>query len=207
MGSEQFYTAQEAADLYGVAESTIRKYIRNGRLSASKHGKTWHIAASALRETFSESPDTPYDKPHSVAHGIPYAVQHTAHKERVQSLEAEFDDVRRENEKLKTDMERQIERANLEAQHLADSLEEKVLENQQLREQLSRSHEQIDALNRTIESLTQSLDQEQHLNALAQKNLATVTEQLSSSQQQLEDMRRWQQMSWWKRLFSTKKPH
>jgi len=99
MASERFYTAKEAANLYNVAESTIRKYIRNGRLSAEKHGKIWRISEFALLDTFPMSLSIPHDIPQS----IPHDAHHTAHLERLKSLEDELDKVRQENERLQSE--------------------------------------------------------------------------------------------------------
>ena len=74
MKSERYFTAQEAANLYGLAESTVRKYIRNDRLKATKHGKVWRIAESALVEAFPNRAPIPHVEPSPE----PDAVPHTA---------------------------------------------------------------------------------------------------------------------------------
>jgi excisionase family DNA binding protein len=73
MGSDRHFTAQEAATLYGIAESTVRKYIRNDRLKATKHGKVWRIAESALVEAFPNRAPIPHDEPCPEPHAVPRA--------------------------------------------------------------------------------------------------------------------------------------
>lgn len=52
----------EAAEIWGINESTIRKAIADGRLKPGqdcrKFGKQWVITAQAMRKTFSPYSDT-----------------------------------------------------------------------------------------------------------------------------------------------------
>ncbi|NLY38473.1 MAG: helix-turn-helix domain-containing protein [Firmicutes bacterium] len=44
----EFYTVEEVAGILKTTEHTIRKYIRNGQLSAYKVGKAWRIEKKDL---------------------------------------------------------------------------------------------------------------------------------------------------------------
>jgi len=64
-------------------------------------------------------------------------------------------------------------------------------------EQIHYLREQLVEKDRQIETLTRSLDHAQQLHGLAQKNIATLAEQLDTSKRMIEDMR----TPFWKRLF------
>mgnify|MGYP002725665426 CR=1 FL=1 len=108
MDSERHFTAQEAATLYGIAESTVRKHIRNGRLKATKHGKAWRIAGSALETAFPNRAPIPHAKPsgpHSDPHTAP--VDNASHVEngvlrgKLEASEFAHDATRRELEAMR----------------------------------------------------------------------------------------------------------
>lgn len=46
--AEKFYTIDQIAELLGMHHKTIRKFIREGQLGASKVGKQWRISGHAL---------------------------------------------------------------------------------------------------------------------------------------------------------------
>lgn len=48
-----FYTADQVADMLNMHPKTIRKYIREGKLKATKVGKQWRITGDELSQ-FSE---------------------------------------------------------------------------------------------------------------------------------------------------------
>lgn len=143
MAAEPFYTAKEAAELSSVAESTIRKYIRNGRLRAVKHGKTRQISATALCETFPDESIIPREKPHTV----PHAVAHTAHLERAKSAELERDLLRQENERLQRRLD-----------DTSNSIRALGQQNDRLLTELTESRLRSDAI---IQGLSQQLDRAQ----------------------------------------------
>jgi len=41
-------TTQEAAECLGITRGTVLVQIRNGRLSATKHGRDWNVSAAAV---------------------------------------------------------------------------------------------------------------------------------------------------------------
>ena len=43
-------TTQEAAARIGIDDSLVRRYCRDGRIEATKHGHGWWITATALRK-------------------------------------------------------------------------------------------------------------------------------------------------------------
>ena len=101
----------------------------------------------------------------------------------------------------------QLQRADVEIAHLTERVEEKTDQIEHLREQLPRRDDTIESLTREINHLTQVV-------AMSQKNIATLTDQLSvmrdseggdfklpPSESQLEGIR---QRPWWRRLFGRK---
>lgn len=67
----------------------------------------------------------------------------------------------------------------------------------QMQSKIDHLRSELAEKNRQIESLTQSLDHAQQLHGLAQKNIATLTEQIDTQRTVIEDMRR----PWWQRVF------
>ena len=47
---EMHYTIREACDTLKLADSTVRRYIREGKLKAQRIGRTWRISESAVAE-------------------------------------------------------------------------------------------------------------------------------------------------------------
>lgn len=123
-------TTTHAAEHFGVTAKTIRRWIRNGKLSASMRDGRWVVHLSNR------------DGSHDTHHG-----SHDAH------------------------LHSHLARADSEIAHLRD--------------QLDRRDEQVS-------HFTQLL-------AITQKNVAVLSEQLDTSRQAIEEMRR---RSWWQRIFS-----
>lgn len=47
---EQHYSIKEAAKRLAVSETTVRKYLKLGRLRAHRLGRIWRISESAIAE-------------------------------------------------------------------------------------------------------------------------------------------------------------
>lgn len=47
---EQHYSIKEAAKRLAVSETTVRKYIKLGKLRAHRIGRVWRISESAVAE-------------------------------------------------------------------------------------------------------------------------------------------------------------
>lgn len=58
---EKIYTLQEAADLLKVSTRSVLRYIKSGRLKATKIGQ-WRVNESALNEFLGQSTNQ-HDKP------------------------------------------------------------------------------------------------------------------------------------------------
>ena len=61
---EQHYSIKEAARRLAVSETTVRKYLKLGRLRAHRIGRVWRISESAVAEFLETNggQDTPPDK-------------------------------------------------------------------------------------------------------------------------------------------------
>jgi excisionase family DNA binding protein len=46
---EQMYTVEEAATQFHVSDQTVRQWLRTGKLKATKLGRRWLIAESAIK--------------------------------------------------------------------------------------------------------------------------------------------------------------
>lgn len=46
----KLYTEAEVADLFGIAPTTIAKYRREGKIKATRIGRTYYFSESGLRE-------------------------------------------------------------------------------------------------------------------------------------------------------------
>jgi len=55
--TEKYYTVDEIAGLIKIHPKTIQRYIREGRLKASKVGKSWRVSGHDL-STFTEGSET-----------------------------------------------------------------------------------------------------------------------------------------------------
>ncbi|KKR58932.1 MAG: hypothetical protein UY03_C0026G0003 [Parcubacteria group bacterium GW2011_GWA2_47_64] len=58
---EKIYTLQETADLLKVSTRSVLRYIKSGRLKATKIGQ-WRVGESALDEFLNQSKNR-HDKP------------------------------------------------------------------------------------------------------------------------------------------------
>lgn len=47
---EVHYTIKEASETLKIAESTIRRYLREGRLKGRKIGRVWRLSETAIAE-------------------------------------------------------------------------------------------------------------------------------------------------------------
>ena len=52
-------TSTEAATILGVSERRVRALIASGALSATKHGRDWHITPHALDSVKERKPGRP----------------------------------------------------------------------------------------------------------------------------------------------------
>ncbi|GEM_PF-1395238 len=59
------YTVRDVARQLGIAEGTVRKYLREGRLAGRKHAGAWHVTEESFRAFLQHSDD---DLP---AEGVP----------------------------------------------------------------------------------------------------------------------------------------
>lgn len=57
---EEFYTVQELADLLGVHNLTIRRWLKDGKIEGKKFGKSWRIHKDELKKIL---PDGNKEKP------------------------------------------------------------------------------------------------------------------------------------------------
>lgn len=51
---EKFYTAEELADYIKVSGQTVRAWIRDGKVHATKFGRSWRIAEEEVRRIVAE---------------------------------------------------------------------------------------------------------------------------------------------------------
>ena len=47
---EKYYTPEETGEILRLSKFTIRHYIRNGRLEATKMGRCWRVAESTIKD-------------------------------------------------------------------------------------------------------------------------------------------------------------
>ncbi len=66
---EKFYTIYQVADQLEMSHKTIRNFISDGRLKASKVGKQWRIAEADL-ESFMKQGESTEDKPEESLNSI-----------------------------------------------------------------------------------------------------------------------------------------
>lgn len=70
IGNICLYSVKELSSSLGVAELTIRSYLRNGRLKGKKLGVQWYVIEDSLRDYFlNDSPEEaarPYRKPKAI---------------------------------------------------------------------------------------------------------------------------------------------
>ena len=48
--SKQFYSAAEVAEILGIHQKTVQRFIREGKLNANKIGRAWKIHVDDLKE-------------------------------------------------------------------------------------------------------------------------------------------------------------
>lgn len=59
IGSISLYTVEELSELLEVQETTIRKYLREGKLRGRKMARRWYVSEDSLADYFSEAePET-----------------------------------------------------------------------------------------------------------------------------------------------------
>ncbi len=56
---ETFYSVAEAAALIGVSEFTIRRWLKDGRLSGKRVGKFWRINKESVTDVLPENNKKP----------------------------------------------------------------------------------------------------------------------------------------------------
>ena len=71
---DKFYTIYQVADQLEMSHKTIRNFISDGRLKASKVGKQWRIAEADL-ETFMNQGESTADKPEESLTNISFELQ------------------------------------------------------------------------------------------------------------------------------------
>jgi len=52
VGDLKLYDIKELAEQLGVAQDTIRNYLKAGRLAGQKLGTRWYVSEDALRDYF-----------------------------------------------------------------------------------------------------------------------------------------------------------
>lgn len=55
IGDIKLFTVEELSELLEVQETTIRKYLRDGRLRGRKLARRWYVSEDSLAEYFSKS--------------------------------------------------------------------------------------------------------------------------------------------------------
>jgi excisionase family DNA binding protein len=68
---DKFYTIYQVADQLEMSHKTIRNFISDGRLKASKVGKQWRIAEADL-ESFMNQGESTEDKPEESLNSISF---------------------------------------------------------------------------------------------------------------------------------------
>jgi excisionase family DNA binding protein len=64
----KFYTVDQVSELIGLHTKTVQRYIREGKLQATKVGKAWRIEKSALNDFMDVEADvekTSFENPYS----------------------------------------------------------------------------------------------------------------------------------------------
>lgn len=55
MEEKLFYTVEEAAQMLGIAEFTVRKWLRDGKLAGKRVGRFWRINKESVRSVLPEN--------------------------------------------------------------------------------------------------------------------------------------------------------
>ena len=53
--SEKYLTKKEAAEILGVSERTIARYLHDGKLKGALIGKLWRITESDIKDFYEET--------------------------------------------------------------------------------------------------------------------------------------------------------
>lgn len=56
---EGFYTVQELADLLGVHNLTIRRWLKEGKIEGKKFGRSWRISKNELKKILPDDTEKP----------------------------------------------------------------------------------------------------------------------------------------------------
>ena len=59
---EKYYTMSEVAEIVGVNISSVRRWIKSGKLKGNKVSRNYYINAAAVKELVSGEPTEPKDK-------------------------------------------------------------------------------------------------------------------------------------------------
>ena len=178
-GANAFLTAVEAAQRLGVSDTAVRKWIANGSIQASKHGRGWRIPTAEVERLWKElnAPQTQNDasnKPNESLVSTEHTEQHRTNESKAGSLSPSLLEL--ENQGLRRERDAALERAVSAENRLQSALD-------------------------SIQGLTEQIDHFTHLLAMSQK----TTQQLSDQNQLLlEDTRK--KPSWWKRMLKKKNP-
>lgn len=54
VGELKLFDVQELAELLGVADDTIRNYLKAGRIAGQKLGTKWYVSEDGLRDYFNQ---------------------------------------------------------------------------------------------------------------------------------------------------------
>jgi len=55
IGDIKLYTVEELSELLDIQETTIRKYLREGKLKGRKLARKWYVTEESLTEYFRET--------------------------------------------------------------------------------------------------------------------------------------------------------
>jgi len=55
IGEIRLYSVEELSELLDVQETTIRKYLRDGKLRGRKMARRWYVSEESLAEYFRET--------------------------------------------------------------------------------------------------------------------------------------------------------
>ena len=56
---EGFYTVQELADLLGVHNLTVRRWLKEGKIEGKKFGRSWRISKNELKKILPDDAEKP----------------------------------------------------------------------------------------------------------------------------------------------------
>lgn len=52
IGNTKIFDLEEIAERFGLTPTTIRRYIKEGRISGQKMGNRWYVSGDAVAEFF-----------------------------------------------------------------------------------------------------------------------------------------------------------